>query len=207
MSWKGNYWGPFGVIQKAERDYYEGVRTTADMVTLASVHYSAAGTAFARLKQGRIHYLWRLWFARSRALMLANNAFDVGGSFFTADQVDVVCSIWWQFDRRTKRAVAALGRLDNISQEKPHTQAFLLMHLIRFGEAFLSPVLVDRVLQLAERSIGANELAQAGRIYRQLYDLVPADDLLRLSLREQAAECARRGGATDQLEKMGLRAH
>lgn len=207
MSWTGNYWGRFGVIQKAERDFYEGVRSAADMVALASVHYSAAGTAFVRLKRGNVFYLWRLWQARTRALALVNQAYDIGGRGFTADQVDVACCIWWRFDRRTKRAVPALRRLCMYPGEKAHTLAFILMHKVRWGEERLTTLVVDLLQELGRAAWASGEAAQAARVYRQLHDLLPSGHSLRTVLRERAAACALEVGATDQLEKMGQSVH
>jgi hypothetical protein len=221
-SWTG---GHQKAIEDAEMAL-EAARTTATLVSAASAYYGACGAAFAELKRRlwKLRLVPKLMAWRRKALRSAAEARTMATDLdsqvryqITADQVDVLCSVWFHFGgaRQTDWARELLKHVaEHVDARKiePHTLAFIALHRVRFGLDVWSEAVHDRVLRSAQQVAKQAraqpegrqaELGQASRIMRQLAGMLPASDRRVELHRSMAEQYAKEAGATDQLLKLG----
>ncbi len=223
MSWTGEHEKAVNAAERA----LEVARTPAALVSAASAYYGGCGALFLRWKRqpwkfGLI-YSGLAW--KQKALRLADEAREVSVTNdtpvrvqLTADQIDVLCTVWYRFGGARQRwwgceLLTYLAVNTNVRMIEPHTLAFIALHRVRYGLDEWSEAIHDRVLrsaqQVAKQARAQPEgrqsgLGQAARIMRQLAAMLPASDR-RVELHHIMAEqYAKEAGATDQLLKLGL---
>lgn len=201
-------------------------------VRLVSAYYSGVGTEFAwwRKAPWRLKHLYRAMLWQRQALKHARSAFtaflpglvDPEGSEHrvpTADHVDVLATVFWRLGRSKdgEKAISLLKFIHEYGDKTmgKHTQAFIMMHRVRFGLDSWSNEVHDCVLRLAQQIANRARQApaetrragmgQAARIMRQLALFLPKHHTLYAEHLAYAELFAKEGGATDQLLKLGKR--
>ncbi len=201
MSWTGEF---EEAIRKAEcslRKHPNAVNFAA----AASANYSGAGTCFALVKKYWLHvpraiaclvygygYLRRAKHYADQAYLLhAQLAMRgrIGPDTLNADQIDVLCTVWYRLTLSRRRAIRARGLLRQVAGWRQretsygalrtsdgnlvvgpdtiwslHTEAFIRMHRVRYGLDEWSESTHDHVLRLAEQTATS---ARAGNTEEQ----------------------------------------
>lgn len=135
----------------------------------------------------------------------------------TADQVDVLCMIWDRFmfglfRNRGRILLKFLHSSVKIDGAAKHTQAFIIMHRVRYGLDQFTDAIHWKVMYLAQKVAEEARnnpdqrqagLGQASRMMRQLAYLMPKSDERRKNHLALAKRYAKEGGLPDQLLKLG----
>ncbi len=219
MSWTGEYWGPCGAIANIKQRFdslNDSERPAAIYTTYASVCYGAANRVFADMSHGRVFNLWRVPYAivlAIRAVQLCNQVYNgaklTESSFVDlnhyANALDIVCSVYGSLygkcfggNSRLRRLLVysvpdvlqkATSDINDNSYVKPHTRAFLWLHIITNGPGVLGSrsETYRTVKKLLVRIVEQGELRQACRVHRELSKLL-ADAAARHFHKQEARQ-------------------
>lgn len=228
MSWVGDHGD---AITEAEAALATN-RRPAELVVAVSAYYSSAGAALQQWKQQP----WRVFLLLAgvrqgiAALRLANEVYRKSFALAlkypdvwvqlrpTLDQIDVLVTVWYRFgfgfyQKEAQELLYFAQRAVVKGDVAKHTQAFILMHRIRYGLEELNWITYHQLASLSEEVVklarsydqpqaGQAEFGQAARIMRQVAGLLPKQDSRREHHLRLAKEYAIEGGVTDQLLKL-----
>lgn len=225
MSWTGN--NADAILQAHLNLDYNGSPEAA--VGVVSAYYSGVttkGKLWICSPWRLDHLFWAvLW--RRKAMYYAETITEtflsrIDGRFSemlpTANDVDVLCAVFWRLGKQPHK-MAALRLLRYISTSinlktiQLHTMAFIALHRVRYGLDAWNEDVHARVQKTAETialmatdakpAQKQSDYGQVSRIYRQLAEMLPSDDVRRAQHMSLAKFYAVAAGATDQVLKAG----